>query len=88
MIDDGTRALAALILPSQDAASPITGMVTTITSVTAGGASDGNAKVVLANGLDVPYLSSYAPVAGHVVLVALLNKSPIIIGRIIGRSTY
>lgn len=59
----------------------------TVTSVAAGGATDGNALVVINwRGVDVaaPYLATYTPTAGHVVAVAKTGSQMLILGRIVG----
>jgi hypothetical protein len=59
----------------------------TVSSVAAGGASDGTALCTITwLGTDVaaPYLSSYTPVAGHVVAVVRTGPQLLIIGRIVG----
>lgn len=58
-----------------------------IATVVAGASLDGNAAVsVTVNGstIPAPYLASYTPVVGHVVMVELVNGSPYISGRLIG----
>lgn len=69
--------------------SPLVSRVTpaTITSVTAGGASDGNALVVISwrgASISVPYVSTYTPVVSHVVAVAKTGPQLLILGRIVG----
>lgn len=61
----------------------------TVTSVTAGGASDGNAlvkvtwfgKQVTANG----YVNTYTPVANDRVLCAYDGQQIVVVGKVIGR---
>lgn len=59
-----------------------------VKTVTAAGAADGNALVTVTwRGQDVfaSYLSSYTPVAGHVVAVVIQPPSlPLILSRVIG----
>lgn len=58
-----------------------------ITAVTAGGAKDGNALVTVVYrgaSLQLPYLSHYTPVVGHMVPVALVEGVLTIWGRPIG----
>lgn len=62
----------------------------TVKTVTAGGATDGNAQVVVTvdgNDLLAPYLASYAPAAGHRVRVLFVGGAPLILGRPIGFPT-
>lgn len=59
----------------------------TVTSVAAGGASDGNALVVVNwQGVDIPapYVSSYTPTAGHTVAVVRTGTQLLIVGRVLG----
>ena len=59
----------------------------TVMSVAAGAAPDGNALVVISwQGTDVaaPYVSTYTPVATHVVAVVKTGSQLLILGRIIG----
>lgn len=59
----------------------------TVTSVAAGGASDGNALVVINwQGVDIaaPYVSTYTPTVNHVVAVAKTGSQLLILGRIVG----
>ena len=56
-------------------------------SVTAGGASDGNALCVVTwRGVQTPvaYASAYVPVVGHVVLLNVQPPSLVILCRVIG----
>lgn len=60
----------------------------TVTTVTAGAASDGNAAVTVTwRGSAVPatYLAAYTPTVGHVVAVVVQPPSTLLIlGRVIG----
>lgn len=63
-----------------------------IKTVTAGGATDGNAQLeVTVNGSDTlaPRLESYTtPAVGHLVRVQFVDGAPLIIGRVIGPPTF
>lgn len=86
-----TRLLDALMerVERWSTTTPLLSHVTTgtITSVAAGGASDGAALAVVNwRGVDVPapYVASYTPTAGHVVAVVRTGSQLLILGRIVG----
>jgi len=86
-LDDALRGLA----DTDDTPERFTIRLGTIATVTAGGAADGNAQAtVTVNGSTFPasYLAAYTPVVGHVVAVALIDGSPLILGRRIGTPTF
>jgi hypothetical protein len=63
----------------------------TVSAVTTGAGTDGGDVVEVTIGDDVfeaPHLSSYAPASGHVVLVLLVNGSPLVLGRPVGFPTF
>jgi hypothetical protein len=84
------RRLARTI--SNDTTPPETKLrVGTIQTVTAGAATDGNAAVtVKVDGTTVPapYNLNYTPTVGHVVLVALIKGSPVIVCRVGGFPSF
>lgn len=58
-----------------------------IATVTAGGASDGNALVEVTwrgGTTEVPYLSTYTPTVGHTVLLLVQLPQVVVLARIIG----
>lgn len=59
-----------------------------IDTVAPNGAADGSALATVewrgASGLPMPYLASYAPTVGHVVLLLVQGSQAVILGRIIG----
>lgn len=63
--------------------------IATVTTVTAGGASDGNALVkVTYRGRETPaagYLAAYTPAVGHRVLYLSVFAQLIVLGRVVGR---
>lgn len=63
----------------------------TVATVTAGGATDGNAQVTVtvnSSTFPAPYLAAYTPNVGDVVAVALIDGSPLILGKRIGTPTF
>lgn len=66
---------------------PLRIRVVTVAAVTPGAATDGNAAVTVTYGSDTfpaPYLASYTPTVGDVVLLLLNGPSPLIVGQVIG----
>lgn len=68
---------------------PTVRFLTTVTAVTAGGASDGNALVkVTWRGAELTvngYAASYTPVVGHRVVCDYIDNQPIIAYRVVGQ---
>lgn len=90
VIADAVRRLADQQTAAHAAAAARTGQViATVTTVTAGGASDGNALVKVtwrggetkANG----YLNSYTPTLNDRVICLFVDGQLIVLGRIIGQ---
>lgn len=72
-----------------NAAADVGRVITTVASVTAGGARDGNAKVTVtwrgASCVVSGYAASYTPVVGHRVVCDFIDNQLIIAYRIIGQ---
>lgn len=71
-----------------EAASAASPVIATVATVTAGGASDGNALVVVTyRGVSTTvagYLNSYTPTVGNRVLGVFIDNQLIVLGRVIG----
>jgi hypothetical protein len=63
-----------------------------VSSVVANGATDGHASVNVTVGsstVTAPYLESYtSPAVGDLVMVMLVDRSPLILGRIVGLPSF
>jgi hypothetical protein len=83
-----TRKLAAELSGQAAGASPSSWLEPAVVySVTAGGASDGNALCVVTwRGVQTPaaYPASYTPTVGHVVLLNVQPPSVVIVMHVIG----
>lgn len=85
MADGASRLTAHLLQPPDEDLPELP--KATVTAVTPGGASDGNALVTvdyLGSTLQFGYLSSYTPAVGHVVALGRIGGNWTILGRPIG----
>lgn len=83
----GARRFVLQQLDQAAAAHPLDNPQAVVTTVTAGGATDGNALVTvtyLGASIQLPYYSHYTPVVGHKVGLVKHNGVWTILGRPIG----
>lgn len=92
-LDIALRQLASSVADAEGRAakSPLRLVLGTVSTVTVGGAADGNAAVTVSIGGSAqlaPYLESYTPTAGDLVAVLLSAGAPLILGQVIGLPNF
>jgi hypothetical protein len=87
---DALRRLATSM--TQSAGVTVRHRLGMVSSVVANGATDGHASVTVTVGssaVTAPYLESYtSPAVGDLVMVLLVDRSPLILGRIVGLPAF